>query len=78
MLASISLDPITNIRLILGVKSVYLGVTSQHRGYKCLNKFGKVCVYKDVLFHENSFPFSMLFPNTYFSISVSTESLFFH
>lgn len=40
------LDPITNINYTSWVKSVCIGVSSQHRGYKCLNNLGKIIISK--------------------------------
>lgn len=51
---------------------MYLGVSSQHRGYKGLNKFGKIFISKDVIFHEHSFPFSTMIP---ISPTISCKSI---
>ncbi|MCH96974.1 retrovirus-related pol polyprotein from transposon TNT 1-94 [Trifolium medium] len=43
---------------------VYLGVSSQHKGHKCLGANGRVYVSKDVVFHELQFPYSSPAHNT--------------
>jgi histone deacetylase 1/2 len=42
---------------------VFLGYSSQHKGYKCLAASGKVYISKDVLFNEVRFPYNSLFSN---------------
>lgn len=41
---------------------VYLGPSSQHKGYKCLASNGRIFISKDVLFIEFRFPYPDLFP----------------
>ncbi|PNX94499.1 retrovirus-related Pol polyprotein from transposon TNT 1-94, partial [Trifolium pratense] len=43
---------------------VYLGVSPQHKGHKCLDEHGRVYVSKDVIFHESQFPYTSMFPNS--------------
>ena len=42
---------------------VYLGVSPQHKGHKCLSKEGKIYISKDVVFDEAKYPFTSLFPS---------------
>lgn len=42
---------------------VYLGMSPQHKGHKCLDENGRVYVSKDVIFYESHFPYIKLFPN---------------
>lgn len=42
---------------------VFLGTSSQHHGYKCLSKTGKIIIYKDVTYHEQVFSFPKKFPS---------------
>lgn len=44
---------------------VYLGVSSQHRGFKCLRSNGKIYISKDDTFNEHHFPFPQLFSSNY-------------
>lgn len=41
---------------------VYLVVYSNHKVFKCLNKFDKVFISKKVVLNEHNFPFPNLFP----------------
>lgn len=41
---------------------IYFGVSSQHKGHKCLNKDSKIFVLKDVVFHELNFAYPTMFP----------------
>jgi histone deacetylase 1/2 len=40
---------------------VYLGISPQHKGHKCLDANGRIFVSKDVIFHESKFPYSSMF-----------------
>ncbi|KAK2376058.1 hypothetical protein QL285_076895 [Trifolium repens] len=42
---------------------VYLGVSPQHKGHKCLDSQGRIYISKDVIFHELKFPYMSLFGN---------------
>jgi histone deacetylase 1/2 len=42
---------------------IYLGVSPQHKGHKCLDENGRVYVSKDVIFHESQFPYASMFPD---------------
>jgi hypothetical protein len=47
---------------------VFLGYSSHHKGYKCLHiESGRMYISRDVVFHENRFPFA--------AVTSSTESL---
>ncbi|KAI5399527.1 hypothetical protein KIW84_064745 [Lathyrus oleraceus] len=41
---------------------VYLGISPQHKGYKCLSSDGHIYISKDVVFNETKFPYSCLVP----------------
>ncbi|KAK9132427.1 hypothetical protein Scep_011955 [Stephania cephalantha] len=41
-------------------KCIFLGYSSQHKGYKCLSPSGKVYITRNVVFHENDFPYHSL------------------
>jgi histone deacetylase 1/2 len=41
---------------------VYLGLSPQHKGHKCLDASGRIYISKDVIFHELKFPYVSLFP----------------
>lgn len=42
-----------------GTSCVFLGYSSTHKGYKCLNlKTHRLYISRDVIFHEDSFPYS--------------------
>lgn len=55
---------------------VYLGVSPQHKGHKCLSKGGRIYISKDVIFNEDHFPYVSLFqsPSLVTSIPTSTYS----
>jgi histone deacetylase 1/2 len=40
---------------------VYLGISPQHKGHKCLDATGRIFISKDVQFHESQFPYVSLF-----------------
>jgi histone deacetylase 1/2 len=40
---------------------VYLGLSPQHKGHKCLDANGRIYISKDVIFHELKFPYVSLF-----------------
>ncbi|MCH81099.1 retrovirus-related Pol polyprotein from transposon TNT 1-94, partial [Trifolium medium] len=42
---------------------VYLGVSPQHKGHKCLDANGRIYISKDVIFHELKFPYVSMFPS---------------
>src|ERR1044072_3344276 len=41
---------------------VFLGYSSTHKGYKCLDQTSRLYISKDVLFNEFRFPYLVLFP----------------
>jgi hypothetical protein len=44
---------------------VFLGYSNQHKGFKCLDlSTGCTYISRDVIFDENTFPFSKLLPNS--------------
>ena len=43
------------------LKCVFVGYSSLHKGYKCLSSLGKIYRARDVVFDEQTFPFSMGF-----------------
>lgn len=51
---------------------INLGPSTQHKGFKCISSSGRIYISKDVMFHENSFPYTTLFPS---QVSVSESSL---
>jgi len=38
---------------------LFIGYSSQHKGYKCLSPFGKCYIYQHVVFHESVFPYKL-------------------
>lgn len=42
---------------------INLGISPQHKGYKCLAANGRIYISKDVLFNELRFPYATLFPS---------------
>lgn len=42
---------------------MYLGISYQHKGYKCLSKSDEFYISKDVIFHEHLFCYPTLFPS---------------
>lgn len=65
-------------------KCVLIGYSPLHKGYKCLDKSGKVFVARHVAFHESEFPYPELFPTQCYSkvsdVNNSTpdQVVFFH
>ena len=58
------LRPYTNVKLAFRSKEcIFLGYSSSHKGYKCLDSTGRIFISKDVIFNEFRFPFSELFPS---------------
>lgn len=53
-------------------KCTYLGFSSDHKGYRCLNSEGRVFISRDVLFDESSFPFSSSISSSNSSSSYSS------
>jgi len=45
-------------------KSLFLGYSQLHNGYKCLPCSEKICISKDILFNELKFSCVGIFPNT--------------
>lgn len=45
-------------------KCVFLGVSGQHKGYRCLSSTGRLYVSRHVVFNEADFPFQSGFLNT--------------
>ncbi|CAH9083274.1 unnamed protein product, partial [Cuscuta epithymum] len=43
---------------------VFIGYSTQHKGYKCLSPSGRVYISKDVVFNESKFPYPTLFNST--------------
>ncbi|GAU19342.1 hypothetical protein TSUD_336290 [Trifolium subterraneum] len=43
---------------------VYLGVSPQHKGHKCLDATGRIYISKDVIFHELKFPYVSMFSSS--------------
>lgn len=41
---------------------VYLGLSPQHKGHKCLAPTGRIYISKDVLFNKSMYPYPKLFP----------------
>jgi len=50
---------------------VFLGVSPQHKGFKCLSSEGRIFISKDVKFNENRFPYTSLFGVT--TVSSDTD-----
>ncbi|KAK2412680.1 putative mitochondrial protein [Trifolium repens] len=58
---------------------VYLGVSPQHKGHKCLDATGRIYISKDVVFHESQFPYHSMFnssPISPPSVSYPTNVIF--
>lgn len=47
---------------------VFLGISPQHKCFKCLNKTGRIYISKGAIFHERIFPYSILFPSKYIKL----------
>src|ERR1044072_2264186 len=43
---------------------VFLGYSSTHKGYRCMDSTGRVYISKDVLFNEFRFPYSEMFSSS--------------
>jgi histone deacetylase 1/2 len=54
---------------------VYLGVSPQHKGHKCLDEHGKIFISKDVVFNESNFPYPSLFPPLLMTVTVTQKFL---
>jgi len=58
---------------------IFLGYSSSHKGYKCLDSTGKIFISKDVIFNELRFPYPDMFPSdspTYVKPDAPTLSTF--
>lgn len=59
---------------------MYLRVQSQHKGFRCLNKSGRVFISKDVVFHEHHIYFLNMFqynPTSLFQPNCHSKSITF-
>nr|KYP42260.1 Retrovirus-related Pol polyprotein from transposon TNT 1-94 [Cajanus cajan] len=61
----------TNKLHFRSTECVFLGYSSSHKGYKCLDTNGLLFISKDVIFNEQRFPYQHLIPST---TSVSNSS----
>ncbi|GAU37351.1 hypothetical protein TSUD_395330 [Trifolium subterraneum] len=43
---------------------VYLGISPQHKGHKCLDASGRIYISKDVIFHESKYPYQSMFSSS--------------
>ena len=50
----------------------FLGYANNHKGYKCLSKFGRICISRHVNFDEQLFPCPSLFGSSASTSSTST------
>lgn len=39
-------------------KCIFIGYSQQHKGYKCLDSSGRVCIARNIVFDEKEFPYS--------------------
>lgn len=59
-----NLRPYTIKLSFRSIRCVFLGYSSMHKGFKCLDpSTGRVYISRDVVFDENIFPFAQLHPN---------------
>ena len=45
-------------------KCVFIGYSTEHKGYKCLHSSGRIYIAKSVVFNEKEFPFASGFPSS--------------